>query len=75
MSAPAPAAPDLPGVLVTRRIPSAVADLFRGTARLDVAEAAPDHAALCERVRGKHALLCVLTDRWTPPCWMRRDRR
>ncbi|GAB4481388.1 MAG: D-glycerate dehydrogenase [Anaerolineae bacterium] len=53
-----------PVVFVTRIIPEEGLAPLRAAARLDVwpDELPPDHAALCERVRGVDGLLCLLTD-------------
>ncbi len=53
-----------PTVFVTRIIPEEGLAPLRAAARLDVwpDELPPDHATLCQRVRGVDGLLCLLTD-------------
>ena len=59
-----------PSVLLTRRIPSAVLGRLEAVADVDVHNA-PSHIPIGDdelkhRVRGKDALICVLTDQVTP---------
>jgi glyoxylate reductase len=54
-----------PPVLVTRRLPSSVLSRLEDACAVDLhaADAAIARADLLSRVRGKHALVCLLTDR------------
>src|SRR4249920_2066496 len=53
----------MPSVLVTRRIPASALAILREHADVDLADAGLDAAALHDRVRGKSAVVCLLTDR------------
>jgi len=50
-------------VLVTRRIPASALAILREHADVDLADAGLDAHALRARVRGKSAIVCLLTDR------------
>ncbi len=54
-----------PPALVTRRLPSAVIALLEQHCDVDLntRAASLSHEELCARVKGKHALVCLLTDR------------
>lgn len=54
-----------PPVLVTRRLPSAVIELLEQhcDVEMNTRAASLSHEELCARVKGKHALICLLTDR------------
>jgi glyoxylate reductase len=57
-----------PSVLITRRIPSAVIERLQEVCDPDVytGEAPIAASELCDRLRGKQALMCLLTDRIGP---------
>ena len=52
-----------PRVLLTRRIPSSVLSKLEAACDVDMQEEPLPPAELRERVRGKHGIICVLTDR------------
>lgn len=54
-----------PPVLVTRRLPSAVIELLEQhcDVEMNTRAASLSHEELCARVKGKRALVCLLTDR------------
>ena len=55
--------PSRPPVLLTRRIPSSVLSKLEGACDVDLQEEPLTPDRLKERVRGKHGLVCVLSDR------------
>jgi len=50
-------------VLVTRRVPASATAVLHQVAEVDVANAGLTHAALCQRIEGKSALMCLMLDR------------
>ncbi len=53
----------MPRILVTRRLPSSAIALLRTAGQVEIAEHDLDRTALLERVAGRDALVCVVTDR------------
>ena len=66
----------LPGVLVTRRMPSSVLAPLEAVCAVDRHDSTDplSHDALCERLRGKQGLLCMFDDRIDEAAFAAADR-